>query len=62
LALPFPFVFFTFGVAAAVALAVGPAPCILILPSFSVCVTTGLAAGLNLCSFEYLLQTINIRP
>lgn len=53
-ALRFPFALFTVGVDTGAGIAVGPAPCTLILPSFNVCVITGLAAGLNLCSFEYL--------
>jgi hypothetical protein len=34
---------------------VGYAPLTLVRPSFSISVIMGLAAGLNLCSFEYLL-------
>ena|ERR1700722_2417623 len=40
---------------------VGCAPLNLVRPSFSRSVMTGLAAGLNLCSFEYLFQESSLQ-
>jgi len=47
-------VFFGLIVRSGSGVAVGAAPRILILPSFRVSVMIGLAAGRNLCCFEYL--------
>jgi len=46
---------FAFGVGIGSGVAVGCAPRILTLPSLRVSVMIGLAAGRNLCSFEYRL-------